>query len=574
MHVIITDSNDFLFGSASTFLQKFALVKPIELQWIVHRAERGITARSLPATGPNSYDALWFKWISERWGEFGTWSLFDSSKATFRGFLRTGVWNDTVADASLHCNFLNPHLNNDAIIHAWHKVYTTMTKVEGTIEIRIWRILVTVLLRLTYPSPDGSPYPWAIEGGSKVVDTLLEDMVDSAVYKNADKQNKVTAEDDRKDGEEGRVKRRKKAAPKSLGKIEAEDVMSVWVEESPGKWRHIYCIEDAAKMLSSVLSKVKEDKWCIDQVELVVLTLYKYILVKETTFGGKHYKLPPGGDGCYNALRNALKGHLSRVHNVEAIAEASDVLSVISTENSAEMAEELEVEVGDALHNGTLELLTSLGKPDFVFGVTKCLVSNGMKVFETASPTSAAGSDANLEEPKKVPSEVTIKEKVRINIGMADNVRSQIERYYDALNDELPHASVQALYKLASYRTEAGQLPTVVAGIIDSAGELERLLKKRCELMLATLIDGNSGLCLKVKNWLAKADDATKPLLSSYDLEMDTREQWVSMWAFLVQPLPQDVQLKAATPLWSRLEAISLLRGCLEARRGKNPTVQ
>lgn len=477
---IIGSSNDYHGGSKNNFLQKFGLVKPIEIQWACHKAQSNITSRSLPSCGPNAYEAVYFHWMTERWDDFKSWNQWHETKSTMRGFMRNGAWDVVCADAKRHCDFLNNHLESDKVIAAWHQIWLIMSKCENTISQRVWVMIVRSLCRFTYPaaSTGDHGYEWAVEGASKVLDFLQADMAESSIYKSS-KGDAVAKPINGTDAGEGKIKKKKKGSPKDGLSVVAEEVMNPWVEEKAGVWRHVYFVEDVAKMVMSIVQHVKDEKhWDCNAIDLVLCACFKFCFKRDTQFGGKHFAYPSTPSlPCMKELRKECKNHLSRCHDTRATFEAADNID----------EEPLEADAHDVEANGDFDwtiLIHRVQESGFIFAITSFMERNELKSFEAKGTfTEEALKEMSPTKPKKL---ATTNERIQTSLKALCSqqepgvfAKSFVRIVFELFEEDLSNGNLSTLRSLASYAREVGKLPISLAGVIDNTKELEDLLTFR-----------------------------------------------------------------------------------------------
>ena len=108
---LVDHHNEFHSGSSTHFIQRYQHVKEAEQAWALHASSASITVRSCPTTGEGRYEALYMKYVQEKFPSLaGSWRSFVAMKT----FIHTMEELDALADyytmAGKDVDFLDPGL--------------------------------------------------------------------------------------------------------------------------------------------------------------------------------------------------------------------------------------------------------------------------------------------------------------------------------------------------------------------------------------------------------------------------------------------------------------------------------
>lgn len=119
--------NEFHAGAATSFMEVYGSVEAVEAAWNTHKIEKGITARSCPTGGEQSYEKQYWRFVNETYPkQFKHWQQWDNVKSFKRAMVKADLYDDYRRLIGARCNFLSTLLDNDAVISNNHVVVSMM----------------------------------------------------------------------------------------------------------------------------------------------------------------------------------------------------------------------------------------------------------------------------------------------------------------------------------------------------------------------------------------------------------------------------------------------------------------
>ena len=94
----VEKSNRYHGGASCTFMQKFEHTVEVEQKFRLFKDKQKFTSRTLPTSGPNTYEGIYGRFLQERWPEFvQSWNQFDNLKSVRNFHVHRDTWESLKA---------------------------------------------------------------------------------------------------------------------------------------------------------------------------------------------------------------------------------------------------------------------------------------------------------------------------------------------------------------------------------------------------------------------------------------------------------------------------------------------
>ena len=129
----------------------------VRAMWGQHCKDSSFNSRTLPERGFNSYEAVYMRWLLERFDLWDSFQYYDFTKAVY-DFLtkksRQKLLDRVVSDTQQRYHFSRPDLAKRCatkeILTCWHTICQEMAEVEAFLHPSVWESMLPCLLRMTY----------------------------------------------------------------------------------------------------------------------------------------------------------------------------------------------------------------------------------------------------------------------------------------------------------------------------------------------------------------------------------------------------------------------------------------
>ena len=328
-------------------------------------------------------------------------------------------------------------------------------------------------------------------------------------------------------------------------KVQERMVLNTW-DPTKGEWVATSWFHDTLVMYSSVLSKVPDHHWQSAPVMATLKTVTELIF-GPVTFRSAEYKF-------WGPLRKIKKDYLALAHGVDAMVEDADKFasadklsstssasgptsgSSASSTSGSNPQKQIGADPADEAAASEADLHTQLKKPEFVINVRSFLENNSStKQMETHSIYKAL-----VEHVEN-----------KIRSGPIPP-RTILESLYDVYRNALDQNTFATLLELPAYNTQHKKLPLACAGIIPSIKVLDFILKARAMhiLRLFRSMQG-SPVNPDIIKWVLTSSPALR-----LDAQTTDKEQWVTLWGWLLGALP-DGCADLADEMHRRVDALT-----------------